>query len=396
MNKKKKWKSKREWKRGEDGSWEVPKEKDDRLEHYLKIINKHKVMTGEEERDLARRMEEKEVQAYREALLEDAGGLVNHICTSRDIDRPRAATALLNCNTPAVLNKLANDAAVELRGIDADRCLLKEHLKTRPNSIANAAMKDAIALRNEFVEKNLRLVVMVARRRDHADMNMVLADLIEEGNLGLLHAISRFDYRRGIKFSTYGIYWIRHAISRAIADKARVVRIPVHMLDIQQDVEKKRQKLTGQLGRQPEVEEVSKETGVPVLKLLQMGWYLMTGPTSMDRPVQDGDEDGGCDEGQTFGDTIVDPASEDYDPVEALSKMAQIDQVRAVLKYLTPIEQEVLRGRFCMNEDEKEWTFDELGAKHGVSRERIRQVQNVAIEKMKIFLGLEQMDWDYV
>ncbi|HRC59237.1 MAG TPA: sigma-70 family RNA polymerase sigma factor, partial [Kofleriaceae bacterium] len=131
-------------------------------------------------------------------------------------------------------------------------------------------------LRDEFVRANLRLVVTMARRYDRG--GMPLADLIQEGNLGLMHAVARFDYRRGLRFSTYACWWIRHAIGRALADKARAVRIPVHMLEAQQQLEKVRQSLVAELGRPPTPQELAKAARLPLAKLNQMHRYIMGSP----------------------------------------------------------------------------------------------------------------------
>ena len=165
-------------------------------------------------------------------------------------------------------------------------------------------------LRDEFVRANLRLVVTMARRYDRG--GMPLADLIQEGNLGLMHAVSRFDYRRGLRFSTYACWWIRHAIGRALADKARAVRIPVHMLEAQQQLEKVRQSLVGELGRPPTPQELAKAARVPLAKLNQMHRYIMGQPMSLDRPVHDDDD-------RSFGDTMADPDSEEHSPADNMT-----------------------------------------------------------------------------
>ena len=172
------------------------------------------------------------------------------------------------------------------------------------------AHRDAANLRDEFVRANLRLVVTMARRYDRG--GMPLADLIQEGNLGLMHAVSRFDYRRGLRFSTYACWWIRHAIGRALADKARAVRIPVHMLEAQQQLEKVRQALVGELGRPPTPQELAKAARVPLAKLNQMHRYIMGQPMSLDRPVHDDDD-------RSFGDTMADPDSEEHSPEDDMT-----------------------------------------------------------------------------
>jgi RNA polymerase primary sigma factor len=234
-------------------------------------------------------------------------------------------------------------------------------------------------LRDEFVRANLRLVVTMARRYDRG--GMPLADLIQEGNLGLMHAVSRFDYRRGLRFSTYACWWIRHAIGRALADKARAVRIPVHMLEAQQQLEKVRQALVGELGRPPTPQELAKAARVPLAKLNQMHRYIMGQPMSLDRPVHDDDD-------RSFGDTMADPDSEEHSPADNLTTQTLTTQIKRLLHYLSPIEADVLTKRFGLGDDE-ERTFREIGDQYHLSRERIRQIQNSALDKLKRALERE-------
>ena len=242
-----------------------------------------------------------------------------------------------------------------------------------------AAYRGGAELREEFVRANLRLVVTMARRYDRG--GMPLADLIQEGNLGLMHAVSRFDYRRGLRFSTYACWWIRHAIGRALADKARAVRIPVHMLEAQQQLEKVRQALIGELGRQPTPQELAKAARVPLAKLNQMHRYLMGQPMSLDRPVHDDDD-------RAFGELLADPASEEHSPADEMTTQKLTEQVGKLLHHLSPIEADVLRQRFGLLDDE-ERTFREIGDQYHLSRERIRQIQNSALDKLKKALERE-------
>ncbi|MGN6103647.1 MAG: sigma-70 family RNA polymerase sigma factor [Kofleriaceae bacterium] len=234
-------------------------------------------------------------------------------------------------------------------------------------------------LRDEFVRANLRLVVTMARRYDRG--GMPLADLIQEGNLGLMHAVSRFDHRRGLRFSTYACWWIRHAIGRAIADKARAVRIPVHMLEVQQQVEKAQQVLLGELGRPPTPQEIAREARVPLAKLDQMQRFIMGQPMSLDRPVHDDDD-------YNLGDNLVDPDEDERTPVDTLFTHALAAQVRGLMHCLTPIEADVLTKRFGLADDE-ERTFREIGDQYDLSRERIRQIQVEALTKLRRMLQRE-------
>ena len=235
---------------------------------------------------------------------------------------------------------------------------------------ANRATMDA---RNDFVKANLRLVVSIARRFNHG--RMALADLIQEGNLGLLKAVERYDYRRGFRFSTYASWWIRHAISRALADKGREVRLPVHMIDAQHRLTKARRQLTGELGRQPTAEELAKATNMPLDKVEKMRSWLLEQSISIDKPVGD-------DEGRVLGEVLEDPNREELSPTGDLEWEALTNEVRDLLHELRPIEADILRQRFGLG-TEQELTLKEIGDKYNLSRERIRQLQEQALSKMR-------------
>jgi len=235
---------------------------------------------------------------------------------------------------------------------------------------ANRAAADA---RNDFVKANLRLVVSIARRFNHG--RMALADLIQEGNLGLLKAVERYDYRRGFRFSTYASWWIRHAISRALADKGREVRLPVHMIDAQHRLTKARRQLTGKLGRNPTTEELAEATNMPLDKVEKMRSWLLEQSVSIDKPVGD-------DEGRVLGEVLEDPDREAVSPTEDLEWEALTTEVRELLRELRPIEADILRQRFGLG-TEQELTLKEIGDKYNLSRERIRQLQEQALQKMR-------------
>ena len=235
---------------------------------------------------------------------------------------------------------------------------------------ANRAAADA---RNDFVKANLRLVVSIARRFNHG--RMALADLIQEGNLGLMKAVERYDYKRGFRFSTYASWWIRHAISRALADKGREVRLPVHMIDAQHRLTKARRQLTGKLGRQPTTEELAEATNMPLDKVEKMRSWLLEQSISIDKPVGD-------DEGRVLGEVLEDPDREATSPTEDLEWTALTTEVQELLRELRPIEADILRQRFGLG-TEQELTLKEIGDKYNLSRERIRQLQEQALGKMR-------------
>ena len=391
---------------------------DDHLAAYFRQLATHELLTPEDERELSQGIEDTEIMTW-ERVLSRADVVASILAlVEPNLEQPVKFPALVKlaegmCKTKKAakdtktqkkLVVAAKEAAGQLRALDLDRvhidAVVRERVRARAATLANTeswwieggakdagafldgvhqAYRDAMNLRDEFVRANLRLVVTMARRYDRG--GMPLADLIQEGNLGLMHAVSRFDYRRGLRFSTYACWWIRHAIGRALADKARAVRIPVHMLEAQQQLEKVRQSLVGELGRPPTPQELAKAAKVPLAKLNQMHRYIMGQPMSLDRPVHDDDD-------RSFGDTLADPDSEEYSPADDMTTATLTSQVKKLLHHLSPIEADVLTKRFGLGDDE-ERTFREIGDQYHLSRERIRQIQNSALDKLKRALERE-------
>ena len=286
----------------------------DPVRMYLKEIGKVALLTAEEEVDLAKRIE---------------AGL---FASEKLVTMPRVSASLRR----------------DLEAIEYDGSIAKRKL----------------------VEANLRLVVSIAKR--YVGRGMLFLDLIQEGNLGLIRAVEKFDYTKGYKFSTYATWWIRQAITRAIADQARTIRIPVHMVETINKLIRIQRQLLQDLGREPTPEEVGKEMDLPPEKVLEIQ-KLSQEPVSLDTPI--GEEDD-----SHLGDFIED--SDAIVPIDAASFILLQEQLDSVLHSLSEREKKVIQLRFGLTDGHPR-TLEEVGKEFGVTRERIRQIESKTLSKLR-------------
>lgn len=397
---------------GVEGTEEVPvvvSAEQDFLGTYFKDLTRLPLLTPAAEYELARRIGIMEEVLWVQTL--SLAPLVPHVFAviTTHVGQPlpefgvveKEAEALWQAGkaTGKSLSQVAGPLAAKLRQLDQDRlfiCGLLEELRRIDTAIkhdhANPATDRSIAkdawhiylqgtlvinqliqrAKEDFVKANLRLVVSIARRFNYG--RLPLADLIQEGNMGLIKAVERFDYRRGFRFSTYASWWIRHAIARGLADKGRVVRLPVHALAELQSVTRERAKLQRALGRLPTTEELAAALKVRPDRIEKMEDSLLDDAVSLDREVSGDDK-------RAFLDLLKDDTAV-LSMSERLISEAMLAEVQKILATLSPIEKDILRLRFGLDSDQ-ELTLSEIGEKYSLSRERIRQIQEQALNRMR-------------
>lgn len=394
----------------------TPSDENSSLENYFRGLSARPLLDAEGERNASLAIENAEIAhwaallsyppaallvigralAHSEREPNEAGPLPSAAALQEIARRPAGGAAALDASERAAWATASADYAQALRVWDTERLYLGEAndfiamLSEQPNLsagspreeaadwhayMARVAAADRKRLRaiDHFVEANLRLVIGVARR--YAKGRMPLVDLIQEGNLGLITAVLRFDHRRGYRFATYAIWWVRHSICRALSNKGRTVRVPANLLRSSARVNKAAQKIHVQTGREASAEELAKATGLTKRELERVRSLRAAGDVlSLDRARDDeGDS-------ETFLDSLTDDDARV--PDEHTSDKLDSESVKRAFSVLSPMEVEVLKSRFGLSDGEEQ-SLDEIGRQHKLSRERIRQIQVKALAKLR-------------
>jgi RNA polymerase primary sigma factor len=353
---------------GETTSFRLPRDEEllkaptnDPVRMYLKEIGKVPLLTAAQEVDLAMRIESGE---FATALLESIEGngksdqkgfrqVVEAVCRIRE-------------------HQLNPEKKLRHEGIGREKITRAYRPKTQADTLdfLRRVERDGQLAKKKLIEANLRLVVSIAKR--YVGRGMLFLDLIQEGNLGLIRAVEKFAYSKGFKFSTYATWWIRQAITRAIADQARTIRIPVHMVETINKLVRVQRQLLQDLGREPLPEEIGRQMGVPAEKVREI-LKVSQEPVSLETPI-------GEEEDSHLGDFIED--SEAVVPIDAASFILLQEQLESVLHTLSEREKKVIQLRFGLMDGHPR-TLEEVGREFGVTRERIRQIESKTLSKLR-------------
>jgi len=331
----------------------------DPVRMYLKEIGKVPLLTAAQEVDLARRIESGEFStAMQRALIEDPK------------PDPKALKIVVERTWEVRNHQLTAFGKVE--GIGRNKIAKNYRPKSDPElmDFLHRVERDGQLAKRKLIEANLRLVVSIAKR--YVGRGMLFLDLIQEGNLGLIRAVEKFDYAKGFKFSTYATWWIRQAITRAIADQARTIRIPVHMVETINKLVRVQRQLLQDLGREPTPDEIGKVMGIGADKVREI-LKVSQEPVSLETPI-------GEEEDSHLGDFIED--SEAVVPVDAASFILLQEQLEGVLHTLSEREKKVIQLRFGLVDGHPR-TLEEVGREFGVTRERIRQIESKTLSKLR-------------